>query len=785
MHSRLFLIKNGIFSVFAMLMIVFSIPTAFAAVTVDLKNSVFNDLSTDDANFNAIYFLKNTGVIEGYTSADSDIAAYKPDNAINRAEFLKILYEGNDLATHETYDDCFPDVPADAWFNTYVCQAKEEGVVSGYPDGSFKPEQTINKVEAAKIIAEVSDWDLVEDTSDAWYGKYLDTGAEMNVFSASSADAAMTRGDIAEFIFRDVQIDTLKVDSYDQDYDAALFAIEDIPLTGPLAPGGLLGPLGPFGVEGAFSDDGILATDGATILDEDFFAANYCYFSDQGEFSGDALEFLQTFTQENFDTYMTGSDADDFGKMFCYPEAQETNLVLFTEELRSEYDVLCWQDPSLPTTSTDGAEEILCYVDSDAGVGIDFPYYVEVAVTEMDRVDAAFDDTQVPLLTVRVGSIGTETVTLEGIKLHSFASLPYSGIDRITIMDEEDVTVFDERIYAWEWNDDVMTVAFTEPLSIAPGTGKILSVYADLDWEDEDGDILLGFLDEKDFLTEAIVDLGVNLNGALLSLAFPLEEEAVDWPFCMFNSDKSAESGDGTMNIGHATLDEDSHAVIPIDRSGESCMSNAVYSSLRWMEEFLERDDLIENGEAGLQRIIDVLNPDGGFFFGWVSQLNALHNFIRNDPVLNACLSVSSNSSYGMKVTCEELKKNFDEDCDIPLGLTCRGKTSGSKLGHSVDVVDVTIDPEDSNKCQIVIANSWAAEDGQLSPSTSLDGFGPGTYEVAEYDYSAGSFDILTIWGNAFNCSLDSASYICPTYELECLSDAEINASISIDGDEE
>lgn len=92
MNTPFSLFKKGFIFFLLSLFAVFSVPTAFASVTVDLKNSVFSDLATDDANFNAIYFLKNTGVIEGYTSADSDLAAYKPDNAINRAEFLKILY---------------------------------------------------------------------------------------------------------------------------------------------------------------------------------------------------------------------------------------------------------------------------------------------------------------------------------------------------------------------------------------------------------------------------------------------------------------------------------------------------------------------------------------------------------------------------------------------------------------------------------------------------------------------------------------------------------------------
>ena len=48
----------------------------------------------------------------------------------------------------------FPDVPGDAWFAPYVQEAFATGVVNGYPDGYFRPENQINLTEALKIISE-------------------------------------------------------------------------------------------------------------------------------------------------------------------------------------------------------------------------------------------------------------------------------------------------------------------------------------------------------------------------------------------------------------------------------------------------------------------------------------------------------------------------------------------------------------------------------------------------------------------------------------------------------
>ncbi len=77
---------------------------------------------------------------------------YQPANEINRAEFTKIVM-GALYTDLKATKDCFPDVKKDQWFAPYVCKAKETSVIAGYPDGTFKPENKITFSEASKIVA--------------------------------------------------------------------------------------------------------------------------------------------------------------------------------------------------------------------------------------------------------------------------------------------------------------------------------------------------------------------------------------------------------------------------------------------------------------------------------------------------------------------------------------------------------------------------------------------------------------------------------------------------------
>lgn len=96
-----------------------------------------------------------------------------------------------------------------------MCLAKEQGVIDGYPDGTFLPEQTVSFAEAAKILRNtmLADEALVKDPKfTQWYEPYvnaLSVHGDIPV-SIRGYDAWMTRGEMAEMIYRlDAKLDML------------------------------------------------------------------------------------------------------------------------------------------------------------------------------------------------------------------------------------------------------------------------------------------------------------------------------------------------------------------------------------------------------------------------------------------------------------------------------------------------------------------------------------------------------------------------------------------------
>ncbi len=174
---------------------------AFAATLLPLPRLVsaesFRDV-TGSPYAEAIASLQSKGIIKGYPDG-----TFRPNALVNRAEFLKIILEARGMKNGITPTNCFPDVGNDDWFAIYVCAAKQEEIVGGYPDGTFKPEQDIAFTEASKILS-LAYKQQIQQNGNEWYEGYVLAieGSKAIPTSVNALDAKLTRGEMAEMMWR-------------------------------------------------------------------------------------------------------------------------------------------------------------------------------------------------------------------------------------------------------------------------------------------------------------------------------------------------------------------------------------------------------------------------------------------------------------------------------------------------------------------------------------------------------------------------------------------------------
>ena len=111
-----------------------------------------------------------------------------PNADITRAEVAAILYRlltPEAKAAYGTNINRFKDVPAGAWYGTAVSTLCNMGVITGYQDGTFGPQRNITRAELATILARFCDTsgnntvlDRFTDISHSWARKYINLAAD-------------------------------------------------------------------------------------------------------------------------------------------------------------------------------------------------------------------------------------------------------------------------------------------------------------------------------------------------------------------------------------------------------------------------------------------------------------------------------------------------------------------------------------------------------------------------------------------------------------------------------
>lgn len=130
--------------------------------TSNCPSKAFADLNTSAWYHPHIDFVLENGLMEGYGNKK-----FGPDDALTRAQFAQILYNKDSKATVKK-SSTFTDVVSGAWYNDAVAWAAESGVVEGYGDGKFGPDDPITREQLAVMFWRYAGRPKAEGTLDSF-----------------------------------------------------------------------------------------------------------------------------------------------------------------------------------------------------------------------------------------------------------------------------------------------------------------------------------------------------------------------------------------------------------------------------------------------------------------------------------------------------------------------------------------------------------------------------------------------------------------------------------------
>ena len=162
---------------------VFTMPAGAVSVSVTMKAETtggdthtcpaekYSDVDLDAWYHTALDYVLSNGLMTGFNAT-----TFGPNTKMSRAMVAQIFYnlEGQPASAGS---NPFPDVADDQWYNNAISWAYANGVVSGYGDGTYKPDKDITREELVQIFCNYAKFKGVKGDQVAELTTYNDYSA--------------------------------------------------------------------------------------------------------------------------------------------------------------------------------------------------------------------------------------------------------------------------------------------------------------------------------------------------------------------------------------------------------------------------------------------------------------------------------------------------------------------------------------------------------------------------------------------------------------------------------
>ena len=158
--------KDGKYS-FAMPASDVKIAAAFRKKTTEVKTVPFNDIEENNWYYDSVEYVYSRGMMKGM-----DDSHFGPSETTTRGMIITILYrmEGEPSVS----GNAFADVKSDMYYAAAINWAVENGIVKGYGDGIFGPEDSITREQLSNILMNYAEYKGADVTARADLSNFCD-----------------------------------------------------------------------------------------------------------------------------------------------------------------------------------------------------------------------------------------------------------------------------------------------------------------------------------------------------------------------------------------------------------------------------------------------------------------------------------------------------------------------------------------------------------------------------------------------------------------------------------
>lgn len=186
----------------------------------------YSDVKEDDNYYEAIEMLSKLNILTGDDKDGDGVMDFRPNDTITRAEVVAVVCRIQNLNGLSQTATPFTDVPSSHWASGYVAQAAGQGIINGYGDGNFGPEDQVTYEQAVKMFVETLGYTPFVNANGGYPTGHLTAAARYGVLDdvvGASVGAQATRGQVAQMAFNAIDTPLMDRSSYGKDEEFTIF----------------------------------------------------------------------------------------------------------------------------------------------------------------------------------------------------------------------------------------------------------------------------------------------------------------------------------------------------------------------------------------------------------------------------------------------------------------------------------------------------------------------------------------------------------------------------------
>ena len=177
--------------------------------TIGTSVMAYSDVEEGTYVSEAVTVLSNLDILNGYEDG-----TFKPEATITRAEMAKIVCEALGYYGMGSDKTPFDDVEPKHWAAGYINTAASLGIINGYGNGKFGPEDTVTYEQAVKMVVCALGYEAMAADRGGWPAGYTSVAANIGLTKDMSSSV---RGDIAVLIYNALTTPVMEQTSYGSD----------------------------------------------------------------------------------------------------------------------------------------------------------------------------------------------------------------------------------------------------------------------------------------------------------------------------------------------------------------------------------------------------------------------------------------------------------------------------------------------------------------------------------------------------------------------------------------